>query len=94
MKLFGINVIAVPRETYFADAEEFYATVGNITTIYTLFDYDYAGVALMNKYKRVYNTVPLFFPKDMLKDFSDNLEDMGVESMRDYTLTIKQKLNL
>lgn len=58
--------------------------------IYTLSDYDKAGIKFAAEMRRRYNTTPLFFTKGYFgkfdfkaKDLTDNIEEWGIERIED-----------
>ena len=76
--------------------------------IYTLFDYDYAGIVFTNKYKKLRKTIPLLLSngkynsidyfktppleKKWRKDISDYSEKFGIPATKELAALIKNKL--
>lgn len=92
MKRFGINCICIMTENKILFDEVIFTLKDFL--LFTLFDNDYAGKIATAKYKKLFGTIPLLFPKEEEKDFSDNLEIYGKNYIIDYITEIKQNFNL
>jgi len=79
---FRIASAAVFDEYHVIKKELFDNLKSRFTNIYTLFDNDSAGRGLTIKYQKIYNTIPLLFPKTYAKDWTDCLAKYGVQFMR------------
>lgn len=86
-KLFKIEAIAIPSETYVMSKEEYFNIKSKCDIVLTNFDYDKAGILLANKYKKIHKCSPLMFtrgkynqPDFGVKDFSEFIEKYGVEA--------------
>lgn len=91
-KRYGLNIIARLTETGMLTDEIMYELKDFL--VFTLFDNDRKGKQASIEYRNKYGTIPLLFPKEEEKDFSDNCAKFGRNYMLDYIENIKQNFNL
>ena len=89
---YDINNVNLITESHLLNSEEWNFLFSNIKQVYTLFDNDKTGLHMSWLYRKVYGTIPLYFPKTEKKDFSDNLLHFGENYMLDYIEEMKHKL--
>jgi hypothetical protein len=94
-KMFGIEAVAVPSETYVMTKDEYFNIKMKCDIVVTNFDYDRTGIRLAQKYKKIHGCLPLMFTKGRfkqpdfgVKDFSEFREQYGVEKTKDLINTI------
>lgn len=94
MVRYGLNVINLLGEGYILTEDEFEHLFGNIPKQFrfTLFDNDKTGLHMSWIYRKKFGTIPLLFPKNEEKDFSDNLLKFGESYMLDYIEYYKNEL--
>lgn len=97
-KLFGIEAVAVPSETYVMTKDEYFNIKMKCDIVVTNFDYDRTGIRLAQKYKKIHGCLPLMFTKGRyqqpdfgVKDFSEFRERYGVEKTKELINTIVQQ---
>jgi hypothetical protein len=100
-KRFNINTTAILSESIIIPKKVIdriqkikFEKTGKYFILLTLFDNDYKGKKASILYKKEHNTIPLLFPANEEKDFSDNLAKFGKYYMVDYITEIKNQLNL
>lgn len=92
----GINAIALVSESIYPDPKLIDTVKARFKYIYSLYDFDYAGICMANHFKRVYNIRPLLFSDGTkgtktnygAKDLSEYVETHGKEK----TLELIQQL--
>lgn len=94
-RMIGLNNMGILGETMLLDEE----AVNKLEYIeegyrFTLFDPDWAGMRAAIRYKNLYKTTPLFFPKDMKKDLSDNLEYYKEHFIMDYITDVANRFGI
>ena len=62
--------------------------------VFTLFDNDWKGRHSTYLWHKKYNTIPLLFPKDEPKDYSDNIVKYGIDDMFEQISYYKSYFNL
>ena len=82
MRLLNINCIGILAEKIRLTVEA-QLIVDKFDYKFTIFDNDWTGIRSTIYYKNNYSTIPLLFPKNEPKDFSDNLEKYGERDMWD-----------
>lgn len=90
LRLFGIYAVAPSSETVLIKQEQFADLYNRFDNIFSLMDNDRTGKHMAWMLRKAYEVQPLLFPKDMKKDFSDNLKDIGVMEMNDIIEDTKQ----
>jgi hypothetical protein len=81
---FGICSIAPPSEGILVYPEDYENLKQRFREIYILMDNDMPGKRATIKYLRQYeDLIPLLFPQDMKKDWTDNLKEYGEQYMLD-----------
>lgn len=97
-KLFGIEAIGIPSETYVMTKDEVFDIKSKCDIVLTNFDYDRAGILLANRYKREHGIQPLMFtrgrynqPDFGVKDFSEFREAFGFERTLQLVLSLYDK---
>lgn len=93
MKLMGLNAITIMSETQRL-SETNLSSLDGFKHIFTLFDNDIAGKKATIRYKKEYGTIPLLFPKDMKKDYSDNLLKFGDRNLWEYVQEVQEYYNI
>lgn len=84
----GISSIAPQSENQVINQEVMDELRQRFGKIYTLFDYDLTGVRVSNKYKRAYNTTPLFITQSKrevslgMKDAFDYASTFGTSKLK------------
>lgn len=81
-KMFGLEAIAVPSETYLMSKDEYFNFKSKFDIVITNFDYDAAGIMLTRKYRKVYKTEPMMFTRGRF-----NQPDYGVKDMSEFRQT-------
>lgn len=80
-RLFGISAIAPSAESIILNQSQISQL--KFKKIFINGDYDYQGVKFMNKHKRLYKAIPIYFNNDYeQKDFADYLKDYGIEETK------------
>ena len=78
---FGINAVAPSSENKIFSEKTISTLQREYCNIFLLYDHDRAGRLFSRKYREKYGVSCLFFPFTMEKDFSDNLEKIGIDRM-------------
>ena len=91
---FGVIACSVHSEYHLINSVLYEKIKDKFPKVYTLMDNDVAGRDLSNKYRNTYDTHPLLFPMRWPKDFSDNVQQKGVDKMKEVIQWAKQAYNL
>lgn len=95
LSTFGIPAFAPQSENVLLREEDFINIYNRFDNIVCLYDHDWPGKKSLIKVKREYSSVvPLLFPKDLKKDWTDNYKEYGYQFMIDLIEDTKIKLNL
>jgi hypothetical protein len=100
LDLFDINAIAPQAEGHIIEENVMNDLKKRFKNIYSLYDFDYAGVKGANRLKDNYNIPYLFFTNGKFntsnfhqKDFSDYLKTNGIEKTSELINEVKTLLN-
>lgn len=85
LRRLGINAIHIVSESILLNSEIMMELYENYKVIFTLFDNDYAGKKASIRYRDLYKTIPLLYPKNDkgLKDTFDHLSYFDYMYMAD-----------
>lgn len=92
LRLFKIYSVAPTSETVLITPEDFSDLYNRFDNIYSLMDNDKIGKHMSYLLRKNYEITPLLFPKDMKKDFSDNLENLGIVEMQEMINYYEERL--
>lgn len=87
----GVNSVAILSETIINIRFEVF---DDFDYVFTLFDNDWKGRHSTYLWHKKYNTIPLLFPKDEPKDYSDNIVKYGIDDMFEQISYYKSYFNL
>lgn len=90
LRMFGIFAIAPASESVLISPELISELSTRFTSIYSLMDNDRAGKHMAWLLRKEFNIPPLLFPKDMKKDWSDNLKHYGTQ----FILELKDSISI
>lgn len=93
LRLFGLNVFFIINEAILLD-ENTMKIVNLFPQRFTLFDNDKWGLHHAWRYRKIYNTIPLFFNREDGKDTYDVIKKNGKDFFMDLVVDTKQKFNL
>lgn len=86
---FDIDSVAPQNEKYLLKKDEVRNLNNSYDYLFTLYDFDAAGIRTANKFKRIYGISPMFFTNGRFgstdyksKDFSDFLMNNGIDKTR------------
>jgi hypothetical protein len=77
---YNVEVVAPDSENSVISSAAMTVYKSKYPAVCTLFDYDTAGIAAMEKYKEIYNTPAVKLPLE--KDLSDSVKEHGIEEVR------------
>jgi hypothetical protein len=83
LKLFDIASIAPMSETVLITEKQYTDLYNRFDNIYSLMDNDRTGKHMAWLLRNKYEIMPLLFPNDMKKDFSDNLKEYEIIEIQD-----------
>lgn len=93
LSAFGFDAIAPISEKVLIIEEDFKIIYNKYDNIFVLMDNDWTGKRATMKYITAYSSIiPLLFPADMKKDWSDNVKHYGTQFMIDLIEETKTKL--
>ena len=72
---FGIPAIAPQAESIIPTQEQFEDLSKRFKNIYSLYDFDWAGVRSANKMRKVYGILPIFLTNGRFKSFNYGAKD-------------------
>lgn len=78
LRLFKIYSVSPSSENVLLTEDQFIDLYNRFDNIYSLMDNDRIGMRMAWELRKRFEITPLLFPKDMKKDFSDNLEELGI----------------
>lgn len=97
LKLFGVNSVGLAGETIEPTETQIKYLQSKWSVIYSLLDFDYAGIRMAQILKKKYGIQPYFFTNGKFgtfdygsKDFSDFLEDKGYSVTKELVLYLKE----
>lgn len=82
MDLFNIEAVSPKSETILLTPNQFRVLDKKYFNLISLYDNDMTGKRNAIKLKQLYGITPYIFPRDMKKDFTDNLFHLGKNSMQ------------
>lgn len=88
----GFNSICAGAESALLTKEVMTIISKRFDKIFTLMDNDKTGIAISNKFAKLYNTYPLFFSKELEKDTSDNVLKYGRKKTKKYIFNLINKM--
>ncbi len=91
---FGIVACSVHSEYHLINSDLYAKIKSAFPKVYTLMDNDVAGRDLTIKYHNTYDTTPLLFPMRWPKDFSDNVQQKGVDKMKEVIKQTHERLKI
>lgn len=91
LRSFGVLAIAKSGESAIFTKEQYEELSKRFKTIYSLFDYDYAGICAANKIKKEFNIRPYFIPFKRLTFDRPNLEVKDISDFNKEYGTVKTR---
>jgi hypothetical protein len=93
MNRLGINVVAQMTESSVLK-DGYLDKLKTFKKVFTLFDNDFSGITASKKYKKLHKTIPLLFGRHEEKDFADNMEKVGRNSLFIRCNLVAQRLKI